>query len=84
MISSVSTQNANEVMDIPSLFLIAAHFEDFFPPDGLKRRTVKLRQPLAKLMSHPEKLRAALQSFQVKIKLGARPFPAQPRPHAHT
>jgi len=53
-------------MDIPSVFLIAAHFEDFFPPEGWKRRARKLRQhPLAKLMSQPEKLMAVLKLAQL-------------------
>ena len=67
MKSSVPSQNKIDEMDIPSVFLIAAHFEDFFPPEGWKRRARKLRQhPLAKLMSQPEKLRAALQSVRFR------------------
>jgi len=57
------TQTQSEEMDIPSLFQIATHFDDLFPPDGLAPRISKLpRKLLARFMSQPEKLRAALQS----------------------
>ena len=59
------TPTPNE-MKLPSLFQIAAYFEDFFPAGGRKRPVAELRQtPFADLMSQPEKLMAVLKLAQL-------------------
>ncbi len=56
-----SDLNQNE-MTMPSLFQIAAFFEDFFPAGGSQRPASELSHPFANLMSQPEKLKALLLS----------------------
>ena len=61
------TPNEIDGMNFPSLFQLAAHFEDFFPTNGWQSRGPQRRQhPLAHWLSQPEKLRAALQAIQFK------------------
>jgi hypothetical protein len=56
---------------MPSLFQIAAYFEDFFPAGGRQRPVAQLRQsPLADLMLQPEKLRALLATSQARGSAG--------------
>jgi hypothetical protein len=58
---SASDPNQNE-MKVPSLFQIAACFEDFFPAAGSNQRALAVsRTPFANLMSHPEQLMAVLR-----------------------
>ena len=60
MKTSVLSQNE---ITVPSLFQIAAFFEDFFPADNFGQPTAKLRQtPFADWLLHPEKLAALLKS----------------------
>ena len=50
-----------------SLFQIASHFEDFFPPGGIRKPALAFRQmPFARLMGHPGKLKAVLASAKTK------------------
>ena len=50
-------------MTMPSLFQIAAYFEDFFPDGGLQRSVSALwPSPLADFLLHPERLNAWLAS----------------------
>ena len=52
---------------VPSLFQIASHFEDFVPAAGLKKPMPALSNtPFADLVSHPEKLEAALKSARAE------------------
>ena len=58
---SLRYPNQNE-MKVPSLFQIAACFEDFFPAAGSNQRALAVsRTPFANLMSHPEQLMAVLR-----------------------
>jgi hypothetical protein len=51
----------NEMM-VPSLFQLAAHFEDIVAAGGLRRSATRLSQtPFASLMLHPEKLMSLLK-----------------------
>jgi hypothetical protein len=60
MNSSTSTQNKPMV---PSLFQIAAHFEDYVHAAGVKKPALTLsRTDFADLVSHPEKWEAALNA----------------------
>jgi hypothetical protein len=53
---------------MPSLFQIAAYFEDFFPAAGSQRSARPLPQtPVADFMLHPEKLKIWLRSAKTRI-----------------
>jgi len=75
---AILSQNENVV---PSLFQIAAYFDDFFSATGLKKPAPKLsRMPFADLMLHPKKLAAVLESAKTKSDTIATPRTAMPSP----
>jgi len=58
----------------PSLFQIAAFFEDFFPAHGFNRSVSRLKHlPFAELMSSPDRLMAALKSGKPEEAAAERP-----------
>lgn len=63
---------------VPSLFQIAAFFEDLFPPEGLRQSASAISHlPIAEYMLNPEKLTTLLRGgSQKSVSTGA---PAKPR-----
>jgi len=60
-------QSDSSATVFPSLFQIAAFFDDFFPAGGFNQPMAAFRHlPFAELMSSPEKLMAALKSNQTE------------------
>jgi hypothetical protein len=69
MSSSASTQNQTTS---PSLFQIAAYFEDIFPPGNSRKAAAGLAQtPVAEFMRNPEKLKSFLMSARPEHKSDA-------------
>jgi hypothetical protein len=65
----MKTSDSTSFATVPSLFQIAAFFEDFFPSGGSKhsvRPTVEL--PFAEHMVNPEKLMTLLKSSKAEVR----------------
>lgn len=56
---------------VPSLFQIAAFFEDFFPASGSRQSALARHLPFAELMVNPEKLVKVLKSGRVENRAAA-------------
>jgi hypothetical protein len=69
MKSSTATTNGTAV---PSVFQLAAYFEELFPPAGFSRTKSALSDtPIADLLSHPEKMTAMLKAVLTGNNPGA-------------
>jgi hypothetical protein len=73
--------SVSDVPRVPSLFQIAAFFEDFFPNGRIKRYAPSVRQlPFADLMVNPKKLMKVLNSGTASVQ--AAPNVEKTRPQA--
>ena len=65
----MKTSNSTSFATVPSLFQIAAFFEDFFPNAGMKRSMPSTGHlPFAEVMVNPEKLMNLLKSGHAEVQ----------------
>jgi hypothetical protein len=65
----MKTSDSTSFATVPSLFQIAAFFEDFFPSGGTKRATPPTGHlPFAEVMVNPEKLMTLLKSSNTEAR----------------